>query len=292
MKIGIATCAEKPKLTEGDRILSGLLNNRGVQTVPFIWNDQSISYNDMKAVLVRSTWDYHKNASDFLYWIDSINERNILLINSSDVIKWNHNKAYLLELAQTGVAVVPSLLFSQHLELDRIVEEILKTNWKKVVVKPSVSASAYLTFLLESTSNELLNTIEKIKPHSDVLVQPFIPSITYDGEVSLIFFNNNGFTYSHSVLKCSTNNDFRIQSDFGGSVIGFESPPALIDFAVSCLSRISGNWTFARVDVVDWKENPLLSELELIEPDLFLMSSPKAAEILADAIIKKLNPLN
>jgi hypothetical protein len=48
------------------------------------------------------------------------------------------------------------------------------------------------------------------------------------------------------------------------------------------LEKIEGEWVFARVDWIDWSTNPLLGEVELIEPNLFFHLEPKAAARLAE----------
>lgn len=123
----------------------------------------------------------------------------------------------------------------------------------------------------------------------DILVQPYFRSIETDGEISLVFFRiGSSITFSHSVLKRPKAGEFRVQSDFGGSVELITPSREIIDFGHDVLNRIPQCWNFARVDVVNWMRDPLLVELELIEPDLFFKLNPPAAELLVDTVEKEL----
>lgn len=295
MKIGIATCADKPNLTVGDRKFASLLEKKGAQTIPVIWNEPHIQPNifsgdvdALDAIILRSTWDYHRHSNQFLNWLSQIEKSSIRLINSPEIVRWNLDKSYLLEMESQNFSIVPSLIVKRELSQSQIVEKIKATGWKNLVLKPTISATAFLTFNLESSNAEIPDFISKIQKHSDLIVQPFIPSILSKGEVSLIFFKDQHPLYSHSVLKRSQSHDFRVQSDFGGTVEVFQPSHRLLSFATKCVEAIKGDWIFARVDIVDWEQEPLLSEIELIEPDLFLTFDSHAAQKLADIVAKNL----
>ncbi|MEC8853764.1 MAG: hypothetical protein VYD33_04890, partial [Bacteroidota bacterium] len=62
-----------------------------------------------------------------------------------------------------------------------------------------------------------------------------------------------------------------------------------ISFAENCLKTSPFTPIYARVDIVyDNKNKPSLSELELIEPELWFRNSPESAELLAEEIKKLL----
>lgn len=288
MKIGIATCEEKPNLTAGDQVLAACLKQKGIQVLPLIWSEPDILSRNWDAIVIRSVWDYHRLHKDFWQWLVKVKESSIRLINSSEIVRWNLNKSYLLELADKGISAVPSILIPQDTPEEKVLEQIRRLNWPEIVIKPTISATAFLTFRTLSNHRDLPEIINKVKLQSDILIQPYISSVAEEGEVSLIFFNDEKPEYSHSVLKRPQSGDFRVQSDFGGSVLPYAPSPELIRFAESCLKELPGEWTFARVDVIDWERSPLLGELEMIEPDLFLTNQPKAVQRLADLICKRL----
>jgi hypothetical protein len=71
--------------------------------------------------------------------------------------------------------------------------------------------------------------------------------------------------------------------------------PYEIEFGSNVLSVLDENTLYARVDIVSGGsfggrdenigEEPLLLELELIEPSLFLSMKPSAAEMFADKLL-------
>jgi hypothetical protein len=102
--------------------------------------------------------------------------------------------------------------------------------------------------------------------------------------VSLVFFGDG---YSHAILKKPVQGDFRVQSDFGGREELYTAEQGLIAFASRALQAVPHPWVYARVDLVDF-DDPKVSEIELIEPDLFLQFEPSAPKRLALAIQSQL----
>lgn len=46
---------------------------------------------------------------------------------------------------------------------------------------------------------------------------------------------------------------------------------------------------YARVDIVEARRGPLLMELELIEPELYFLIAPEAANRLADLVVARIS---
>lgn len=289
MNIAIATCVDKPTLTDGDRLFVSKLGSLGASVSTVIWTDADSLNNALDAVIVRSTWDYHRQPDKFKSWITKASQVAKHLFNSAQVIEWNMDKSYLLELSKNGAICVPSLLFKKNSPIAEILAQIKTQKWQEVVIKPTISATAFLTVRSSLADNMLIQKLEQVQKHADVLVQPYYSSIESDGEVSVIFFNGKKIEYSHSILKKPKSGDFRVQSDFGGLESITVAPESLVTFAEAALKKVSGDWTFARVDIIDWKNQPLIGEIELIEPDLFLQMHPPAVEKLAQAILHKMN---
>jgi hypothetical protein len=94
-----------------------------------------------------------------------------------------------------------------------------------------------------------------------------------------------GGEYTHAVLKRAKEGDFRVQDDFGGTLHDYHPNEKEIDFAIRAVQACPGQPLYARVDLIWNNQNqPVLSELELIEPELWFRREPDAAEVLADAI--------
>jgi glutathione synthase/RimK-type ligase-like ATP-grasp enzyme len=121
------------------------------------------------------------------------------------------------------------------------------------------------------------------------LVQEYLPGVTEGGEVSLVFFEG---TFSHALLKCPQAGEFRVNSQYGGTVSLLGGPPAvLVDQARATLDALPEVPLYARVDGVWGDGRFVLLELELNEPALGLHLAPAAADRFADAIVERLAAL-
>ena len=280
LKIAIATCAEKRDLAAGDRLLAEELRALGAAVSPLVWTETPLARGEWDVVVIRSVWDYHLKVRAFTDWLAKVEASGARSVNPARVVRWNIDKAYLLELERAGVRIVPTSIGARDEATApagksvaaALRSEALARGWSRVVVKPTVSATSHLTVSCEA-ADELGFTaaVVAVLSHADAMVQPFLPSVTSDGEVSLIFFQEYGqVMFSHAVLKTARAGDFRVQGDFGGNRECFEASAALREIGASILKSVTDDWVFARVDLVDWKTEPLLSELEMIEPELFL----------------------
>ena len=137
-------------------------------------------------------------------------------------------------------------------------------------MKPTIDGGA---FNLEKVrSDEVLRTIERAK--APTMVQPFLPSLAEEGELSLIFFRGE---LSHAVRKTPKAGDFRIQEHWGGRFRPdiarphqVEAGQKTLEAMMSC-SPIDEMPLYARVDLVRDLEGELCTiELEVIEPSLYL----------------------
>lgn len=63
---------------------------------------------------------------------------------------------------------------------------------------------------------------------------------------------------------------------------------AVADAALAAAPCGPGELLYARVDVVGLVDQPLLMEVELIEPELFLPFAPGSADALARAVVASL----
>ncbi|HET9011490.1 MAG TPA: hypothetical protein VFN38_06715, partial [Gemmatimonadaceae bacterium] len=96
---------------------------------------------------------------------------------------------------------------------------------------------------------------------------------------------------SHAVLKRPRAGDFRVQEEHGGSAEVLAPAPMIVAAASHVLSAAGQMGTgslYARVDGCIVRDAFMLMELELIEPTLYLGTSPAAADRLADALLARL----
>lgn len=261
--IALVTWSGLPELASDDRLLRAALERRGFRVDAVAWDDAAVAWRDYAAVVVRSTWDYHKRIDEFRAWIESLD--GVRVWNPQNVLRWNTHKAYLLDLERQGITIVPTILVRRGDPLPAI-------PWSDVIVKPAVSATAHRT--ARGTAN-----LAELVRQSDVLVQPFVEEVVRDGELSFIFF---GKRFSHAMRKRPAGGDFRVQNEYGGSADAFEPAPQLIEQALQIANALGEQWLYARVDCVERDGRLLLMELEATEPSLFL--DAPAAERFADAI--------
>jgi len=298
----LVTWSGLPQLAADDRLLAAELARRGVRADAAVWDDRAVDWSSYDAVILRSTWDYHKRVGEFVAWVDELRARGVRLWNPAAVVCGNVHKRYLVELARRGYAVVPTELVPRGSGV-RLRDVMDARGWGRVVVKPAVSATAFRTFVCGAPPSRRPDTPASGRPPRrrrdqpagrrraeadfdalledvDVLVQPFLDEVAADGEWSLVFFGGH---FSHAVIKRPSAGDFRVQSDFGGSAERREPPPRLIGEARALLQAVGQPLLYARVDGVDRDGRFMLMELELTEPSLFL--DPSAAVRLADAAL-------
>jgi glutathione synthase/RimK-type ligase-like ATP-grasp enzyme len=206
------------------------------------------------------------------------------LQNPAGLIAWNSEKTYLRELAEAGVPTVPTVWVERGSDID--LDELLREEgWDEAVVKPVVDLGA--RNLRRARAGEQSDALASVLRRGPAMVQPFLPSLEKDGELSLIYVNG-GLT--HAVRKRAAPGDFRVQSIWGGTVERAEPSSADEEIAEQALAQLEETPLYARVDLVTGRDGAThLIELELIEPNLYLTQHPPAAEALAAAALLRIN---
>lgn len=279
--VALATSAEHADLIEDDQALRSSLEHRGAQVTAAVWNDPAVDWAGFDTVVIRSTWDYIDHLDAFLAWTRQV-AAVTRLHNFPAVVAWNAHKGYLDELHAFGLPVVPTRLLRQGeaVTLDQVLR---RQGWGLAVVKPAVSAGARDTVrvaLRDVAEHQAF--FDGLLARGDVLVQPYVESVTQGGERSLMFFEGR---YSHAVRKVAAEGDFRVQPQFGGVITADQPPQKVKDLARSILERAEVDTLYARVDLVRIGEKWKLLELELIEPLLFFSTDQRAVHRFADAIL-------
>lgn len=275
-RIALATSAEHAELPPQDLPLVDALRTAGLDPVAEVWTDPSVDWSAYDAVLLRSVWDYHRRYDEFTEWLARLDKAGVPLLNDSGLVRWNGDKRYLLELRERGVAIVPSQVAAGA----GLREVVSGLDGQEIVVKPTVGATALYTVRGVAGSAELDQALAEL-PEIVYLVQPFQPEIVADGEWSLIFVDGE---FTHAVIKRAAAGDFRVQSDFGGTVTPTDPTPVVLDTARTALEAVGPAPTYARVDGVVVNGRFLLMEVELIEPELFFPQYPEAVSKLAAAV--------
>ena len=285
--VALVTCAVIPNLTDDDRSLIPALAAQGVSAAPAVWDDDAVEWRTFDAVVIRSTWDYHRKAQRFLSWIDRVDALDVPLINPAPVLRWNADKIYLRELSALGVPVVPTWWVEQG-DWTPLVEILRQTGWSRAVVKPAVAATAYRTWTTDAASAAADETrFRELVADGRVLVQPFVEAITTEGEWSFVFF---GGEHALSVLKVVKRGDFRVQNEFGGSVLARDADPAIVAQASDVLDAAPfsrADLAYARVDGCVENGRFVLMELEVLEPALFLQIGRGRTEVFASHLAQR-----
>lgn len=281
MRVTLLTCAAQPALADDDGLLGEALARRGVDVRACPWSSLTIDDAGDVAVL-RSTWDYHLAFSGFVAWLDETQRRAMPLLNPQGLVRWNASKLYLRDLAAAGVTV-PETLWLEAPTADGVASALADTGWDRAVLKPCVSASAHGTTVVTPRTLPKSGAIEPLRAHG-ALLQRYVPEIQQVGELSLAFF---GGAYSHAVLKRPRAGDFRVQHEYGGTELAVCPTPAERSFAERALAACPEPPAYARADIVTTADGPVLMELELIEPVLFLAFDADAPDRLARAILDR-----
>jgi len=244
------------------------------------WTDSG-DLAEYDLVLPLLVWGYQRDCPRWFALLNQLEQRQIKLANPVSVLRWNSDKAYLLELEKSGVAVVPTLI-SAALTAHDVAKTAQTFGTDQLVIKPPISGGADGTFRLKA--GEPLPESIAGKP---MLIQPFQPAIAQEGEYSLFYFAGQ---YSHAILKRPATGDFRVQEFLGGSESGTDCPAGAQDLAVQArqaAEQILGTETllYARVDMLrDTDGKFRLMELELIEPSLFFEHAADGGALFASAV--------
>jgi len=280
MKIAFVTNRGHPEIEDDDRPLAKALARRGALVLTASWDDPDFAWDRVDLALLRSPWDYHRRYEEFLGWLARA-EAATKVINHPDVVRWNINKRYLLEIAGKGVHTVPTTFVPRGAAVS-LSELCSIRGWDTVVLKPTVSADSWETIRVTPFEyQEGQAYLDRHRPEREIMVQPFVKDVEERGEHSLMFFGGN---YSHAVRKNS--------AFLGGRHVGPEGRPSdpggdAVGMARSVLAKAGvSKIPYARVDVArDENGSPLLLELELFEPTLFFLEKPGSEEHLARVLM-------
>ena len=281
MRLTLLTCAAKPGLSDDDRLVAEALDRRGVDVQVCPWSSLEIGQAGDVAVL-RSTWDYHLAFVEFTAWLAETERRAMPLLNPSPLVRWNASKLYLRDLAAAGVTL-PQTVWLDAPDRAGIAKALAAAGWDRAVLKPCVSASAHATTLVTPDTWLRDEAIEPLRSHG-ALLQRYVSEIERRGELSVVFFDGG---FSHAVLKRPRAGDFRVQFEFGGTETPVAPTSAERSFAERVLDACPEVPAYARVDIVTTTSGPVLMELELIEPVLFLASDADAPDRFARAILAR-----
>ncbi len=132
--IALATCQEWPE-PHGDAPLRAALSAHEHTVYSCPWNGQQAPFLHADLVILRACWDYHLAPQRFLDWIARLEQAGVRLHNEPDLVRWNFDKSYLLELAHIGIKT-PETIVIAPADHDGIVAIMRKRGWSRAVRKP------------------------------------------------------------------------------------------------------------------------------------------------------------
>jgi glutathione synthase/RimK-type ligase-like ATP-grasp enzyme len=285
-RIALVTCRPGPDIS-ADRdlpVLVAALREAGADASARVWDDPGVDWGAFDLVVIRSTWDYSWRSAEFTAWAEACG-RATRLRNPADVVRWNTDKRYLGELAGAGVPVVPTRYVAPGDPLDLPGDH-------EYVVKPTSGAGA--RFAARYTPGEQDTAAAQVaRMHAEgftAMVQPYVASIDTDGERAVQFFGG-GLLHAGrkgAVLAPGTPYDQKKVAHPG--LKAWTPTAAELAVAERALAAVPGapELLYARVDLVTGEDGePVVMELELVEPNLFLSlhtaSLPRVVEALLTA---------
>jgi len=277
VKLRIATCRPLPEPDPDELPLLAALAAAGIEATMCDWRDAD-RWRQAGPTVVRSTWNYIHHLDEFRDWLARAEAAGPLW-NPSAVMLSNLHKRYLLDLAARGVPVVPTLLLERGgpIDLARVAGD---RGWGDVVIKPAVGAGSFETHRADASSPAAAALCRRLLADRDVLVQPWLSSVEGHGERALVWIDGE---FTHAVRKSP-----RFAAD---EERVSEAPPigaAELAVGTAALGPASDRLLYARVDVAPGPTGePVVMEVELVEPSLFLVQSPAALERLVAGIRRR-----
>ncbi len=275
LRIGLLTCTPLPEPDHDERPTIEAFAAAGHLAEPVAWNTAP-DLSRFDACLLRATWDYFADLRRFLSWLEAA-ARQTRVLNTLDIVRWNHHKGYLLELHARSVPTIPTVLARKGEAVD--VEAVAaRRGWQQgVVVKPAIGAGSFQTrrFAPEELADAQRFAAE-LGQSGDVLVQPVASGFADPGERSLIWIDG---AWTHAIRK---------RPRYAGedeSVVA-DTPATAEERAIGerAIAAAPSRPLYARLDVVRGDPNTgsageaiLVSELEMIEPSLFFFCEGGAA---------------
>jgi hypothetical protein len=289
-RVALVTCAEIADLDPDDQLVVAPLLERGIATEPVVWDAPGVDWAAYDLVVLRSPWDYVPRRAAFVAWADRVPR----LANPADVVRWNTDKRYLDTLAAAGAPAVPTLWVGPG-------DRWTAPSGGEYVIKPAVSAGSKDTGRYDIGDPDQRRLAAE---HVDrlagagrvVMVQPYLSAVDEVGETALLFLAGpDGLAFSHAIGK----GPMLTGPDLGGD--GLYRPETIdrrtasraeLATARRVLAAVPGGpdrLLYARVDLIPGTDcTPLLVELELTEPSLFLGYDEAAPQRFAAAIASHL----
>ena len=282
-RVAIATCAGEAVDSEDQALLDSALAARGIEVTLAAWDDPSTDWSSFDLVVIRSTWDYTERVTAFLMWAATVPR----LANPASVLAWNTDKRYLADLAAAGVPIVPTVFIDDAADL--VVPDAAHFVVKPAVGAGSMGAEKFPAAALEEARAHIARLV---RGGATAMVQPYLDRVESEAETGVIVIDG---VVSHAIAKSAMLVVAELDSSglFRAEAITERVPRAdelvVTEAALAAASAhlaCSAPLLYARVDLLPTEDGPVVIELELTEPSLFLSTAPGSADRLAAAIAR------
>ncbi|HEX7374906.1 MAG TPA: hypothetical protein VF277_08020 [Steroidobacteraceae bacterium] len=300
--IALVSAREALPLDEDMPLLVPALESLGARVDTPAWDDAAVDWARYDVAVLRSTWDYVERIDEFLAWAERTSAAT-RLCNAPPVVRWNTDKHYLAHFERRGVAVVPTRFVEPGADADAEIAAFLAggagslsagapTDFDTFVVKPSIGAgSRDAARYRREDAGAALDHLRRLVTAEgrSAMLQPYLDRVDDVGETALLYFDGE---YSHSIRKGPL---LRVGT---GLVAGLFAPeqitPREPDAAerklatAACAALPFATPLYVRVDLIrDQQGHPVVLEVEMTEPSVFLLQAPPAAQRFARAILRR-----
>ena len=290
--IALVSCAEARDHDTDLPLLVRAFGDRGILATIVDWDDAEVDWSTFRAAVIRSPWDYHRRYSEFLSWINKVSSLTVVF-NSADIITWNTDKAYLQELIDAEIPVIPTTYVRGAEDLV-LANDLIKGD---VVVKPTVSAGSNNTERhMNVPASAAAHVTNLVDSGMVAMVQPYQRFIDERGETGMLYFNGE---YSHAFRKGAilatgdnVKNGLYTEEDIGPRDASREERELGDDVMDFVVQKFGVAPLYARVDVVRGSGGyPVLMELEMAEPSLYLHTARDSATRFYSAFVSQISTL-
>jgi len=288
--IALVTAVAARHVDEDMPSLESALRDAGADVTIAEW-DRPHDWSRFDVALLRSTWDYPQRIAEFSEWLETVS-RQTKLLNPLPAVKWSSDKHYLGDLADKKVPTVLTKFIEPDQQPEGPIAELLRQpGVDEFVVKPAVGAGSRdaQRFGREETDDAARHARRMLNEKRSVLLQPYLSRVDEVGETALLFFEGE---FSHAIRKgpLLKRKEGPTTELFAKEAITVRVPDAAeLSVGAQALRAVPFETPlYARVDLVrDQNGEPVVLELELIEPSLFLPFATGSAERIAAAVVRR-----
>lgn len=247
-----------------------------------IWDDPAVDWAVFDAVIIRSTWDYHERRDDFIRWarhVESVSD----LWNPFELIEWNTDKRYLLDLGRDGIPIVQTTF----IDPGEPIRDLDVSG--DLVIKPSIGAGSNGVVRTRGDEDLARSHISALHARGlTAMLQAYVAEIDVAGETGLVFL---GGAFSHAfeksaILAATVESDGALFAD--EQVRPRTASAAEIAIGEQVVAQLP-HTAYARIDLLPSATGPVVLEVEVTEPSLYL-DCDEGAPARAAAVFRSLAP--